>query len=440
VTLPSATLPSAITRRDLLHAGAAAALLAGCGQRAATRRADAIRLWVAPNAAEEAFWKVAVARWNARGRGLPVRFATIPTAGNSEDTVLSALVAGTEPDLCTNIFSGFAVQLAALGQVVDLAAQPGFGELVARRHMGAIMPGWTQGGRVAAMPIYSSPTLIWWRADLLEAVGLSAPPATYREVYRFSERYVRPGARFAMQVVAGRSWQDRWFDFISLYYAASGGRPYLDGTRALYANAAGLEAAGFMDAMFRRGWTALDFDAEEPLVTGLAAGATRGPWDVERYARIYPDTLARIAVGPVPASTVPLEVGRGPGSTFSDSKGAVIFRNSQVAQQAFDFLAWVLGDEALDLLWLRRTGLSPARGDLLDNERFAGYYRANPLARAYAEHVASARPPALSEHTIDIQKIMTSRLVEPLMTGAASPAAALADAATRTDRMLEAQA
>ncbi|SEN61991.1 carbohydrate ABC transporter substrate-binding protein, CUT1 family [Sphingomonas gellani] len=429
-------------RRDLLRLGVGgAALLAGCAPQSRERRSDVIRLWVAPNDAEEGFWKVAVARWNALRRGLPVTFTTIPTAGSSEDTVLSALVAGTEPDLCTNIFSGFAVQLAALKQVVDLAALPGFAELVARRRMEAIVPGWTQGGRVCALPIYSSPTLIWWRADLLEANGLSHPPRTYDEVYQFSARYGRPGRRYGMQVVAGRDWRDRWFDFISFYYAVSGGLPYLDGAHALYDNRAGLEAATFMDRMFRRGWTAPDFDAEEPLVSGLAAGAVRGPWDVERFARIYPQTLARIAVGPMIArEAATANSGGGPTSTFSDSKGVVIFRSSRVTRQAFDFLAWVLGDEALNLLWLRRTGLSPARSDLLTNPRFAEYYRTNPLVRTYAEHVASARPPALSEYTIDIQKIMSSRLVEPLMTGQATPADALARAVGDTDRMLAAQA
>ena len=427
-------------RRDLLRYGAAgvAALLAGCSPRDSARRDDRIRLWVAPNAAEEGFWKVAVARWNAAGRGLPVTFTTIPTAGNSEDTVLSALVAGTEPDLSTNIFSGFAVQLATLGQVENLAAMPGYAELVERRHMGAIMPGWTQGGQVSALPIYSSPTLLWWRADLLEANGLSAPPRTYDEVYAFSDRYARAtrGARYGMQVIAGRAWQDRWFDFIPFYYAASRGAPYLDDARALYANAAGLQTATFINRMFRERWTAMDFDAEEPLVSGLAAGAVRGPWDVERFANIYPDTLARIAVGPMVAET-PTD---GPAATFSDSKGVVIFKNSRVKRQAFDFLAWVLGDEALNLLWLERTGLSPARGDLLQNPRFAAYYRSSVIGRAYAEHVASARPPALSEHTIDVQKIMSSRLIEPLMTGQRTPRVALADAVRRTDAMLEAAA
>ena len=425
-------------RREVLRLalGLGTALLAGCAGSSVEKRTDVIRLWVAPNEAEEGFWKIAVARWNASGRVLPVDFATIPTAGSSEDTVLSALVAGTEPDLCTNIFSGFAVQLAALGQAADLAAMPGYAELVAERHMQAIMPGWTQGGRVSAMPIYSSPTLLWWRADLLEKHGLSRPPRTYDEVYAFADRYGVPRARYAMQVVAGRSWADRWFDFISYYYAASGGQPYLGGTKALYDNAAGLEAATFMDRMFRRGWTALDFDAEEPLVTGLAAGAVRGPWDVERYAKTYPDTLARIKVGPIVAR----DEASGPGFTFSDSKGVVIFKSSRVAREAFAFLSWVLGDEDMNLLWVRRTGLSPARGDLLTNPRFADYYRTNPIARVYAEHVATARPPALSEHTIDIQKIMTSKLVEPLMMGRMRPAAALAEAAARTDRMLAVQA
>ncbi|MDQ0249536.1 multiple sugar transport system substrate-binding protein [Sphingomonas kyeonggiensis] len=427
-----------IARRAMLRLGLAgsAALLAGCSPKNAEKRTDRIRLWVAPNEAEEGFWKIAVARWNALGRGLPVSFTTIPTAGSSEDTVLSALVSGNEPDLCTNVFSGFAVQLAALGQVENLAAMPGYGALIARRHMAEITPGWTQDGKVSALPIYSSPTLIWWRADLLEAHGFTAPPRTYEDVYAFCERYGRARSRYGMQVAAGRSWADRWFDFISFYYAASGGQPYLEGARALYDNAAGRQAAGFMNHMFRKGWTALDFDAEEPLVSGLAAGGVRGPWDVERFARIYPETLARIEVGPMIARTA---ASPGPGATFSDSKGVVIFKSSKVGRQAFDFLAWVLGEEDLNLLWLQRTGLSPARGDLLDNPHFAGYYRTSPIGRAYAAHVSNARPPALSEYTIDIQKIMTGRLVEPLMTGQKSPEEALAQAVAQTDQMLKVQ-
>lgn len=427
-----------IDRRALLRLGVVgtAALLSGCSSKNADRRTDRIRLWVAPNEAEEGFWKLAVARWNALARGLPVEFTTIPTAGSSEDTVLSALVAGNEPDLCSNVFSGFAVQLAALNQVKDLASMPGYNALIEQRHMSEITTGWALDGKVYALPIYSSPALIWWRADLLEANGFARAPQTYDEVYALCERYGRRRARYGMQVIAGRTWADRWFDFISFYYAASGGQPYLDGARALYDNAAGAQAAGFIGHMFRQGWTALDFDAEEPLVSGLAAGAVRGPWDIERFSRIYPETLAKITVGPM---ITPTPATSGTSATFSDSKGVVIFKSSKVADEAFEFLAWILGEEDLNLLWLQRTGLSPARGDLLVNPRFAEYYRANPIDRTYAAHVANAHPVALSEYTIDIQKIMTTKLVEPLMTNQLAPAAALAQAVAQTDHMLRVQ-
>lgn len=96
----------------------ACVLLTGCSRAGtATQKPRQIRLWIAPNEAEESFWKVAVARWNRSGLGMPVTFTTIPTTGNAEDTVLSALVAGTEPDISSDIFSGFAVQIANLKQL-----------------------------------------------------------------------------------------------------------------------------------------------------------------------------------------------------------------------------------------------------------------------------------------------------------------------------------
>jgi len=420
-----------------LALGGGLAALGGCSSKGepSGQSRRTIRLWVAPNDAEEAFWNVAVARWNASGKGLPVSFTTIPTAGNSEDTILSALVSGTEPDISTNVFSGFAVQLANLGQVVDLSAIAGYRELVAIRQMGAIMRSWSVNGRIYALPIYSSPTLIWWRDDILRKYGFSEPPRTYDDVYRFSARYAAGEKRYGMQVMAGRTWPDRWFDFISYYYAASGGEGYLDQADALYDNAAGKQVAGFMNRMFAEHWTSPDFDSDDPLVTGLAAGAVRGPWDLTHFRQMYPDALKNIVVGPMLAEAEQ----PGKTTTFTDSKGIVLFKSSKVKSEAFAFIAWALGDEDLNLLWIEKTGSPPARGDLLTNPRFARHYADNPIERAYAQYVEVAFPPALTEYTIDVQKIMTVALVEPLSTGHAAPAAALADAVARTNAFLALQ-
>lgn len=394
--------------------------------------AQVIKLWVGPNEAEESFWKVAVAQWNASGQGLPVSFTTIPTSGNSEDTLLSALVAQTEPDVSTNIFSGFAMQLANLKQLEPLSSMPGYADLIERRHMTKLIRNWQMNGNVYAIPLYSNPALIWWRADVLAKYANHQVPRTYEDVYQLSERYAAAEHHYGFQVLAGRGWEDRWFDFIAFYYAASNGRAYIENGKATYDNAAGLKVAVFMDRMYKQGWTAADFDAGDPLVSGMTAGAVHGPWDLGTFQRLYPETLKNIVIGPIISDMGP-EAHR---ATFADSKGIVIFRSSKVKKEAFAFISWVLGNEHLNLLWLQKTGMMPARDDLLRNPVFADFFDTHPKVRAYATYVDVATPPAFNENTIDIQKVMTQELVGPLVYRTKAPQAALDDAAAQTDKIL----
>lgn len=395
-------------------------------------QAQIIKLWVAPNEAEESFWKVAVAQWNARGQGLQVSFTAIPTSGNSEETVLSALVAQTEPDVSTNIFSGFALQLADLKQLEPLSSMPGFNDLIERRHMTKLIERWQINGTVYAIPFYSNPALIWWRADILAKYANHKVPRSYEDVYELSRRYAAAEHRYGFQVFAGRSWEDRWFDFIAFYYAASNGRAYIEKDTATYDDADGLKVSAFVDRMYEQGWTAADFDAGDPLVSGMAAGAVHGPWDLGTYQRLYPDTMRNIVVGPIISDATPGTHT----ATFSDSKGIVIFKSSKVKREAFSFISWVLGDEHLNLLWLQKTGMMPARDDLLRNPVFSDFFDTHPAEAIYASYVDVAFPPVLNENTIDIQKIMTQELVGPLVFRTKAPRAALHDAALQTNRIL----
>ena len=401
------------------------------GRNQSPPQAQIIKLWVGPNEAEESFWKVAVAQWNASGQGLQVSFTTIPTSGNSEETVLSALVAQTEPDVSTNIFSGFAMQLANLKQLEPLSSMPGYADLIERRHMTKLIGSWQINGTVYAIPLYSNPALIWWRADILAKYADQKIPRTYEDVYELSRRYAAAEHRYGFQVFAGRGWEDRWFDFIALYYAATNGRAYIENDKATYDNADGLKVAAFIDRMYEQGWTAADFDAGDPLVSGVAAGAVHGPWDLGTFQRMYPETMKNIVIGPIISDAEP----EAHTATFSDSKGIVIFRSSKVKKEAFAFISWALGDEHLNLLWLQKTGMMPARDDLLRNPVFADFFNTHPAVRVYATYVDVAIPPALNENTIDIQKIMTQELVGPLVFRTKTPQAALHDAASQTDRL-----
>lgn len=409
-------------------------LLNGCSGPDPTsdQAAKRIKLWVAPSESQEAFWKVAVEQWNSSGLGTPVDFTTIPATESSEKAVLTALVAGNAPDISTNIFSGFAAQLASLGQLQDLVAMEGYRELIAARHMESIMEGWDQDGKKYVFPIYSNPTLIWWRGDILQKLGITDIPETFDDVYALSEKYAASDNKYGMQVIAGRDWADRWFDFISLYYATAGGAPYIKDGKAVYDNAASLAVLTFMETVFKNDWTALDFDSDEPLVSGLVAGAVRGPWDVAYFQRMYPDTLEKIVIGPMIAA----QKSTGKTHTFADSKGLVIFRHSNLKQEAFDFISWVFQNDDLSLLWLEKTSLPPARGDLTENAIFKSFYETHPIARIYAAYVDVAVPSAFIESTIDVQKTMGFEMVEPMKFGNKSPETALADAVRRTNILL----
>ncbi len=406
--------------------------LTGCADPQSSADRQEIRLWVAPNEVQEEFWKIAVERWNESGMGMPVTFTTIPATGSSEKAILTALVSGKAPDISTNIFSGFAAQLADLGQLQELSAMEGYEELIAARHMGRIMEDWDQDGRKYVLPIYSNPTLIWWRGDILRGLGIYSVPRTFDDVYALSEKYAARDNKYGMQVIAGNGWADRWFDYISFYYASADGAPYITAGRAVYDNPAGYAVLEFMDRMFRNGWTASDFDSDEPLVTGLVAGAVRGPWDIAYFKKIYPDTLEKIIIGPM--ITARKDTGRP--HTFADSKGLVIFRDSKLKKEAFAFISWVLSSDELSLLWLEKTGLPPARGDLAENLVFESFYRTNPLARQYAAYVDVAIPPAFIESTIDVQKTMGIEMIEPIQFGTKDTRTAMADAIRRTNKLL----
>jgi multiple sugar transport system substrate-binding protein len=277
--------------------------------------------------------------------------------------------------------------------------------------------------------------MVWWREDILRQLGINHIPQTFDDVYRLSELYVTSDNKFGMQVLAGKSWQDRWFDYISFYYATADGAPYIKDGEAVYNNSAGRSVLTFMETMFRNGWTSTDFDSEEPLVSGAVVGAVRGPWDIAYFKQMYPDTLEKIVIGPMISEKLAAEKT----FTFADSKGLVLFKSSKVKEEAFAFITWVFSNDELSLLWLQKTGLPPARDDLIENEMFKEFYRTNPLAEKYAAYVDVAVPPAFIERTIDVQKVMGNEMIEPVQFGTKDRETALADAIRRTNKLLKLQ-
>lgn len=397
-----------------------------------------LTFWTAPNPQQEAFWKALVEQWNKEHPDIQIDWKTIPAAGSSEEAILTAIAAGQAPDICTNIFSGFAAQLIEEDVLVPFDEEFGkdFWILVEARQMESVIEGWAYKGHHYVIPIYSNPMLMWWRKDVLQDLGFDKPPRTYSEIYELAKKYAVPGEKYAMIVLKGRNWWDRWFDFITFYYAASGGKPYIDVEKgkAVFNDEYGKKVAEFIYTMFKNKWTAVDWGAEFPLNNLKALGSLMGPWSINWAKENYPDVYNNLWLAPPP---VPDDYpANAPIKTFADTKGLVMFKSCKYKKEAFEFIKWVFSNPLNDVRWIELTKMPPARADLGTNPLFAKFMEEDPYFAAYAGQVGNAVPPALITTTIDVQEAMTTFLTEPLMYLKATPEGALNQAVKEVNKLL----
>ena len=394
-----------------------------------------IVFWTAPNPNQEAFWKELVEKWNSTHPDVQIEWSVIPAAGSSEEAILSAIAAGEGPDICTNIFSGFAAQLVSMDQLVPFDEEFGkdFWILVGARRMENVIKGWEYNGHYYVIPIYSNPMLFWWRKDILKDLGYTKPPRTYSEVYDLAKKFVKPKEKYAVRVFAGRNWWDRWFDFITFYYAASGGKPYIQNGKAVFNNEYGKKVAEFIYTMFKNGWTAVDL-GRDPFEKGTLVGQIMGPWHFNYTKTHYPSVYPYIVITPPPVPDDYPE--NAPIYTFADTKGLVMFKKTKYKKEAFEFIKWVYTNPLNDAKWIELTKMPPARGDIATNPVFEKYVKADKYFAQTASYVAYAVPPALIENTIDVQNAMTSYLMEPLVYQKATPDEALRKAVKEINKLL----
>ncbi len=411
---------------------AATLVLTGCGGSKGSED-EKLQLWIAPNQVQEEFWKEVVTEWNESGVGMEVEVKTIPAAGSSEEAIMSAVASNTAPDISTNIFSGFGAQLVELGVAKNLNELDGFDELIATRKMETIIKGWEIDGTNPVFPIYSNPVLFWWRGDILEELGFEGVPKTYEDVYEISKAYSVSRKQYGMKVLAGKNWWDRWFDFIGYYYAASNGKPYINEGGAVYNDEFGKEVLEFVKTMLENEWSTANFATGTIFFDGTVLGETKGAWDLDYGRSQYPDVMESVKIGPmlVPAG---MEVEKP--YTLADAKGLVIFKSSKHPEEAWKFVKWVFEKDELSKLWLEKTGMAPARGDLLENPIFFDFYKENPEEAEYAKYVEVGIPAAMQTQTVDIQQIMTNEMIEPITFKTKTIEKALNDAVETTNKIL----
>ncbi|GLV55193.1 sugar ABC transporter substrate-binding protein [Dictyobacter sp. S3.2.2.5] len=404
--------------------------LAGCGGdqsgSSSSGGSTNITFWSGSNPPEVAFWTQMAKAYTAKNPSVKVSVKTIPESPTSEAGIQAALAGNTAPTASEGIFTGFGSQLSQSQALVPLDQMPGWDNVLKTRHMDNTMQGWKfSDGHSYILPVYSNAIMVAWRMDILKQLGYSQPPRTYSQVLelgqklkaKFPDKYV-----WARPELAKDTWYERWFDFFTLYDAATSGNSFISGSKLTADDSAAVSTLSWLQQMSQKKYL-LAQTITDPFENGNSVMSIIGPWAFTTWQQKYPNlqlNKSYVLTSPVVpdnmASTQNVK-------TFADSKGIVIYKQASEAQQqaAWKFITWVYSDPQNDLTWLKTTALPPARDDLSTNPTFTSYLKQHPELVAFTDNIGNGVPPIKNGKYADIQQKLGADAVIPVIKGQASP-------------------
>ncbi len=395
-----------------------------------------LELWTQPNVNSERFWKPVIDEFNSTHGNIQVDWKTIPTGGSSEEIILTAIATGTQPDICTNIFSGFLAQLVENEVVVALDDEfSDFRDLAKDAKMDGLMKGWEIGGKNYELPMYVNTMQDWYNKDLLAKAGLSTPPRTYSEFLDAAAKISVPGEVFAAEVNYKTSWWSRWFDLENSYFAASGGKPYINVKtgRLAFDDKYGRAYLNFIAELFAKKY-AEPVDIKDGVLKGsVFMKHPQGPWSIKGANERFPE-VPYVVANPLVPDFVPASQQV---YVFADTKGMVMFKSTKNKEAAWEFMKWYYSDINHIVSWLEETGQAPAREDLLTNPVFTDFWKKNPQTAQYAEMIPYSIPPAAIPNTVEVHNLINSELWEPIVFGKKTVDEALNDLIPKVQALWE---
>ncbi len=369
-------------------------LIAACGPTHRSGRSDSVvRLtyWPAQNEYERLLAGELAAQWNEAHPGVQVTVQPIPAGQSSEEVLLAAIVAGTTPDICSNIWPGIVNDFVRAGGVMALDDMPGFDSLVTSRLPEQIPDQFRSAdGRLYQMPWKTNPIMMQYNKRIFREAGFDDPPGTYSEFLAAAEAITRDldGDGQTDRWIGYRDirpiWWQRYFDFYALYIGASNGKTFFsDGEPDLDTQAA-TDVFDFFAKIYGGGYFPITTYQGSAFVSTAVATEFVGPWNISWLQENAPDMEYDYAPLPVPDDH------EGPPYTYGDFKNIVIFSDTRHPDEAWEFLQFLVTKQA-DLRLMELTKQIPVRRDLLTDSTFADFFERQPLVVPFAEQAPYTR-------------------------------------------------
>jgi len=341
-------------RNALQRLGAAAALLTlgGCGRRDDPE--GPLNFWAMGREAEVV--AELLPAFHARHPDLRVHVQQLPWTA-AHEKLLTAYAGDSLPDLC-QLGNTWLPELTALDALEPLDQRVD-GSGIARDDYFAgildtnVMPT-PAGNRLFGLPWYVDTRVLFYRSDLLRAVGHPTPPQSWAE-WLAAMRAIRQRDGRSYGVLLPLNEPDPLFALA----LQQGALLSDDDTRGAFAQPPFRRALGFYAGIFAEGLAPAMTNAQianvwDEFARGLFAFYVSGPWNIGEFRRRLPrERQGDWATAPLPGPD-------GPGVSTAGGSSLVIFKRSQKKAAAWRLIEF-LSDPATMQRFHALTGNLPPR-------------------------------------------------------------------------------
>lgn len=373
-------------------------LLLGCtnGEKhsigTSDRNAKILTYWSAPNPQEFELAKIIVGEWNSTHEDIKVKLRALPAGQSSEEVLLSAMVARTTPDVCSNIWPGIINDFIRANGVVRLDLFDDFYEVISERVPEDMIKSVTNSdGGIYQIPWKTNPVMVQYNVKMFKEAGVNSFPKTYSEFIEAAKKITKDvdGDGKTDQWMGYRDirpiWWQRYYDFYTEYITASGGQTlFKDGKMAIDRKAA-VQVLDFFKQLYDNGYFPRSTLQGNAFMFGRIATEFTGPWNIAFLEKNAPETLD-YDYAPLP---VPDDYS-GPIFTYGDHKNIVVFSNTKYPEESWEFVKFLINKEA-DYKLLTLANQIPVRKNLLSDTTYSVYLSKHPKLARFARQAAYTR-------------------------------------------------
>ena len=265
-----------------------------------------ITYWCAPNPREILLAKELVEKWNNSHTDVKVHLQPIPASASSEEVLLAAIAGGTTPDICSNIWPGAMDEFTSAGGMVALDSFSDFWEVMDRRVPHDLLNSFkSPDGHHYQIPWKTNPIMMIYNKNMFEEANVKAPLITYSDFLEAAEKVVNinKGKETPQIWMLYRNikpiWWQRFFDYLTLYIGASGGKTLFNGEEIAFNNEASVKVFAFLQELYAKGYCPVTEFQGDQFLNGRLATTITGPWSLAYYDK-FKSADFRYGVMPLP--------------------------------------------------------------------------------------------------------------------------------------------